>query len=155
MRKRVKFKNRTFYHVYNRGHRKGKLYKKKKDYEYFVNLLFKYAQRYDVVLVAYCLMPNHFHFVLWLGESKTDITKFMHGLKTSYAQYFNRKYNYVGSPYQGRYEAREVESEDELCSILDYIKYNPVEAGLVLHYEDYPWFYIKRKYIKEKKSYAD
>lgn len=152
MRRREKYKNRTFYHVYNRGHRKDLLYRDKKDYKHFESLVFKYARKYDVVLVSYCLMPNHFHFILWLGESKTDITKFMHGLKTAYALYFNRKFNFVGSPYQGRYESREIDGEDDLCFVLDYIKNNPVEAGLVSNYEDYLWFYIKRKYIKRVKK---
>ena len=147
MYNKPEYKKRTYYHIYNRGHRKARIFRGTKDYTYFVNQVHRYLSIYDIVLVSYCLMPNHFHFVLRLGESKSDISKYMHRLKTSYASYFNRRYNLVGTPFQGRFQAREIVGEDDLHSIVDYIKNNPVEAELVRSYEKYRWIYIKRRYL--------
>ena len=108
----------------------------------------RYLDEYDVVLISYCLMPNHYHLILKLGESKMDISKFMHRFMTSYSCYFNRKYGLVGSIFQNRFDARRLDDYSDLFSMIDYLKKNPVEAGLVNNEGRYRWFYIKKKILK-------
>ncbi len=85
-----------FYHVYNRGNNKQDVFLTEKDYKVFVNLLFKYLKDTSIMLVGYCLMPNHFHMLLKSCSFKAQIPKFMHRFMTSYAMYFNRRYKRVG-----------------------------------------------------------
>lgn len=78
-----------------------------------------------IILLAYCLMPNHFH--LLVKQKPFDgIDKFMNSLATRYTQYFNKKYKRVGSLYQAVYKAVLVNSEEQLLSLTSYIHRNPI-----------------------------
>ena len=63
----------SFYHIYNRGNNKKVIFYEVSDYKRFICRLFKYVKDYDLDIYAYCLMPNHFHLLLKLGENKNDI----------------------------------------------------------------------------------
>jgi putative transposase len=79
-----------------------------------------------VCIIAYCLMPNHFHLLVEeLAEG--GITKFMHKFGTGYVSYFNKKHNRVGGLFQGRFKAVEVENERQLLYLLVYI--NVINPG--------------------------
>ena len=103
-----------------------------------------------VSLLAYILMPNHFHFILKQLDQKRGISEFVRCLGTAYAMYFNRKYNRVGSLFQGRFKAREVDRDADLLHLSRYIHINASEAGLARTPEEYPWssypIYIGKKY---------
>lgn len=74
----------------------------------------------EIILLAYCLMPNHFH--LFLKQKNPDaIDRFMNSLGTRYTIYFNKKYKRVGSLYQGVYKAALVENEEQFVYISKYI----------------------------------
>jgi REP element-mobilizing transposase RayT len=77
-----------FYHVIVRGNQKQKTFLVDQDYQAYLERLAKYRKKYDIVLYAYCLMPNHVH--LLLETSGEPLSKFMQGLQQSYTQYFNR-----------------------------------------------------------------
>jgi putative transposase len=116
-----------FYHVYNRGVEKRIVYKDTYDYNRFKQLLyvanttdatdFRAIERnnpsiYDfdqsdklVSIGAYCLMPNHFHILLTPIQDG-GVTAFMNKLNTSYAMYFNKKYDRSGALYEGKFKAR-------------------------------------------------
>jgi putative transposase len=140
------FQRMTFYHLYNRGHRKARLYRSAKDYRFFINLLYRYIKSYDLVLISYCLMPNHFHMILRLGESKTDISRLMQRLKTSYAIYFNRKYVLTGTPFQGKYLSSLIDDRRGLLNTINYIERNPVEAKLRKTLGAYEWLYTNKRF---------
>lgn len=81
-----------------------------------------------IVLLAYCLMPNHFH--LLIKQKPFDgIDKFMNSLATRYTQYFNKKYKRVGSLYQAVYKAVLVNSEEQLLYLTSYIHRNPISEN--------------------------
>ena len=136
----------TFYHVYNRGNRKSKIFLETEDYDTFIsimqnNLIFN---DYNLLVYCYCLMPNHYHFLLDSGSQPGEITLFMHKCMTSYAMYFNKKYKYVGRLFQGSYKIKEVNSLNHFHKIVDYISQNPVDAGLVKNPQDYKWLSLPR-----------
>lgn len=74
----------------------------------------------EIILLAYCLMPNHFHFFI-KQKSAGSIDKFMNSLGTRYTMYFNKKYRRVGSLYQGVYKAVSIETEEQFIYLSKYI----------------------------------
>jgi len=80
----------------------------------------------SINLIAYCLMPNHFHFLIE-QVSDRDINKFMQSVVTRYSMYFNKKYNRVGKLFQGHYKAVLINDENYLLHLSRYIHLNPRE----------------------------
>lgn len=158
-----------FYHLYNRGVEKRKIFMEEQDYKMFLYFLKKYLlppddplrglnprkekERIDyrwksnlyneIKLLCYCLMPNHFHLIIkQLNEN--GITYFMKRLSNCYTGYFNEKYNRVGSLFQGRYKAALVKTETHFLHLIYYIHYNPKELfaeknNVIEKTKDYPW----------------
>lgn len=140
----------AYYHLYNRGINKGRIFKNDKDHVVFLKLLKEYLlplkhpelkkmQRQfprrrpincynDVKLLAYCLMPNHFHLFLQ-QKSEKGIINFMKALSTSYAMYFNDKYDRIGTIFQGPYRAVLIDNDAYLLHISRYIHNNPAELS--------------------------
>lgn len=87
-----------------------------------------------VELVAYCLMPNHFHLCIKQADRR-DMDHFMRSLATKYAMYFNKKYARVGSLFQGRYKAVLIETEEQFTYLTKYIHQNPLKLA---SYKDRP-----------------
>ena len=97
-------------------------------------------------------MPNHFHFLIRLGDNPDDISKFMHRSMTSYTMYFNKKYGLVGSVFQGPFCVRRLEDIPSIIRTSDYIDNNPVKAGLVKKSEDYKW--LSGTFGREEEHYS-
>lgn len=146
----ILYEEGRFYHVYNRGHHKMKVFRSEDDYSHFIHLIYKTLRNYHIMLICYCLMPNHFHMMLKLGEDKTHISKFFQRLLTAYCCYFNRRYRLVGSVFQGRFQARQIENRKDYISTMGYIKRNPSEAGLVKEGEDYRWQHVRKGWNRLK-----
>lgn len=137
-----KFEPDQYYHVYNRGVEKRIIFVDSEDYIVFLGLIKKYLtgervshtdNRHkfkhlgeEIELLSYCLMPNHFHLLLY-QHTNTAITVFMRKLATGYSMYFNRKYDRVGGLFQGIYKASLITSDPYLTHISRYIHLNPQE----------------------------
>jgi len=108
------------------------------NYRYFVEVVRKSLQRHAIDLIAYCLMPNHFHVLL---RSRLDDAprKFMSSVQGSYAQAINRQRGRSGPLFQGRFRCVRVECDEQLMHVAGYIHLNPVRAGLVVRPQD--WVY--------------
>lgn len=131
------FQKDSYYHVYNRGTRKQNIFIQKRDYERFLDRLKEYKDKFEVSILAYCLMPNHFHILL-KQNTDTPITFFMLRLGTSYAKYFNIKYDQVGSLFQGRFKTKLIDSDEYLLHVSRYIHRNPISTpGVELEF--FPW----------------
>jgi REP element-mobilizing transposase RayT len=128
-----------FYHLYNRGVDRAAIFHEAENYLYFARLLIAKAERLDVVLVAYCLMPNHFHLLARPGRDDT-IGRFMTGVCGSYAQALNAQRRRSGALFQGRYRAIHVDRDEYLAHLARYVHLNPVAAGLVSRPQDWPHF---------------
>ncbi len=127
--------NSGFYHIVSRGNGKQILFEEDADYLFFLKLLKKTRQEEDFSILAYCLMENHFHLLLKIG---TDMGRIMKRICTTYALYFNEKYEHVGHLFQGRYKSVPVESDAALMSVVRYIHNNPVKAGICMA-DQYRW----------------
>lgn len=139
-----------YYHVYNRGVEKRNIFCTKSDYKYFLFLLKSYLTspdelektkkglnpqqklstlqrgRYEseIDLLAYALMPNHFHLLLQ-QRSKEGLSGFMKSVSNNYTSYFNKRYDRVGPLFQGRYKGVLVKSDEYLIHLSRYIHLNP------------------------------
>lgn len=122
-----------FYHIYNRGNNKEVLFHEHSDYLHFLELYKKYL--FDITeAYCFCLVPNHFHFVLRMKE-KSEIESFENKNKAihrffsnffnAYSKYFNHKYDRTGSLFQERFKRKRVDSEIYLKHLIQYIHTNP------------------------------
>lgn len=138
MRKPELRKN-VVYHIYNRGVSKRKIFKNDADYRFFMYKLPQYKKKYEIELVSFCLMPNHFHLLVRNSYKGEYIAHFMKSLQLSYACYFNREYKHSGHVFQGSYKNKVIDTPAYLGRIIEYIAMNPVRKGLVAKPEDWPY----------------
>ncbi len=131
------FQEDSYYHVYNRGNRKQPIFLVDQDYQRFLNKIKDYGAKVGVEVIAYCLMSNHFHFLLKQNQPD-QIREFMLRLSTSHSKYFNIKYEQVGSVIQGRFKAKLVDKEDYLIYLTAYIHLNPAGRSIE-EVISYPW----------------
>ena len=127
-----------YYHVYNRGVEKRVIFQDEQDYAVFLNYLKRYLEpphgsapkslTNEVDLITFCLMPNHFH-LLAKQITKNGITKLIRAVCTKYVMYFNRKYERVGTLFQGKYKAAMVDNDNYLLHLSRYIHLNPAYPG--------------------------
>ena len=89
----------VLYHVIVRGNQRQKTFTAESDYQAYIQRLARYRKKYDYVLHAYCLMPNHVH--LLVESSEQPLAKFMQGLQQSYSQYFNLRHRKPDTCLQG------------------------------------------------------
>jgi len=133
---RIQFEG-AFYHVYNRGVEKRAIFMDERDYRTFLHLLAEVVSEFQIRLIAYCLMKNHYH--LFLQTLKANLQVAMKALQGEYAQYVNTRYSRVGPLFQGRYNSRLVAVDLYSFALARYIHRNPLEAELVEQITDYPW----------------
>lgn len=137
----AKYKIKDFYkgavyHAYNRGVNKNKIFLDDKDYLAYLKRVRKYKEIYEIDIICYSLIPNHYHYLL-KQKSDISISKFMKSLHTSYGQYFNRRHNRIGPLFQDRYKQVVVEDNDKLLLLSAYINANAKIHGLVDSIEKY------------------
>ena len=125
------------YHVMLRGVNRDALFIENGDYARFLHALSLTKELSGCAVLAYCLMPNHAHLVLRVGDE--PLSSVMKRLGVRYVGWFNRKYKRVGHLFQDRFKSKPVETDDYLGTVLRYVWKNPVAAGLVATPEDYPW----------------
>ena len=128
--RRTPFLAGHFYHIYNRGVNAGRVFFGLDNYKYFLSLVAKKLSRHRIRIVAYFLMPNHFHLLLRPDLDET-VAAFMNSLCGAYARALNRQRGRRGPLFQGRYRSIEVEAEAYLIHLARYIHLNPVVARLV------------------------
>lgn len=136
------------YHILNRANARMKIFNTDKEYQDFEQILFDAVEKFKMRLVAYTLMPNHFHLVLY-PKHEGEIKKFMHWLTLTHTQrwHVNTKTTGYGHLYQGRYKSFLVEKDLYLWTLLTYVERNPLRAKLVKSLKDWKWSsYYKRLY---------
>ncbi len=126
------------YHVINRGNGRAAVFHAAGDYQAFINLLSQASARIPMRLLAYCLMPNHFHLALWPYHDG-DLSAWMHWLLTAHVRRYHRWHDSSGHVWQGRSKAFPIEQDAHLLTVLRYIEQNPVRAQLVGRAEDWRW----------------
>ena len=134
-----------FYHIYNRGNNKELIFFERENYLFFLRQFLKYFPLTVVETHAFCLMPNHFHFLVRFLE-ETDISVRMKYFGISYAKAINNRYKRTGHLFEGRFKIKHVDSDEYLLHLSRYIHLNPFFAKLVYKAEDWE-FSSYRKYL--------
>lgn len=159
------------YHLYNRGNNRENLFYKKENYYYFLRQFDKYLSEY-LDVYAYCLLPNHFHFLIKIKE-EDEILQHLVSLKDlpsvetedipniisnkfrllfmSYAKAINKQENRVGSLFQKNFKIKEINSDRYFLSLVFYIHSNPQRHGLIDNYKEWD-FSSYHAIISEKNS---
>ena len=128
-------------HVLNRGNGRMKLFHKPADYDAFLNLLADAAERVPGVrLLGYCLMPNHWHLVLWPRE-EGELSAYMRWLANTHVRRWRQQAHSVGQGhvYQGRFKSFPVQDDRHYLTLLRYVEANPPRAKLVRQAERWRW----------------
>lgn len=128
------------FHVLNRGVRKLPLFDRSGDYQDFLNLVSDAQRRQPMRFLSYCLMPNHFHFVVW-PKADGDLSRFMFWLTTTHAMRWHvcRGTTGTGHVYQGRFKAFPVHTDRYFLNVCHYVERNAMRAGLVSRAEAWQW----------------
>jgi putative transposase len=136
----------AYYHVLTRGNDKRVIFRRQKDYKYFLQVVRAYLEKFKIDIVHYCLMPNHVHLLV-CAHHASDLPKFMQGVLQVYAAHFRKEYAGAGFVFQNRYKSFIIDKESYLLECGRYIGRNPMRACVVSRLEDYPWssynFYAK------------
>ena len=168
MGRNLVFAENEYYHIYNRGVEKRKIFLDKNDYKRFIFLLFVansdiavHLSNYKefslleipkgdslVYIGAWCLMPNHFHILL-KEKQKDGISLFMKKLLTGYSMYFNTKYNRKGNLFERPFKAKHLDTDNYLKYQYTYIHLNPI--GII----DSKWKENKIKDRKKAREFLD
>lgn len=133
------------YHLYNRGTRKEKIFFTPKHWRFFLRRVKEYFLPEYGDVIAYCLMPNHFHLIAQVYCEDFGL-KVMMPLSVSYTKAVNRETGRTGHLFQGPYQARHIASTAQLIQLSRYIHLNPVKAGFVTKPEDWK-FSSYREYV--------
>ena len=144
--RKVSFVSGEYYHIYNRGNSKQKIFNDKEDYRRFIKLLFisnsqenfkiqfigsnnVFEQDRGELLVsigAWVIMPNHFHLIISQTENGS-ISKFMQKLTTAYSMYFNNKNERTGSLFEGKFKSKHIIDDRYLKYLFSYVHLNPIK----------------------------
>lgn len=143
------YASQSYYHIYNRGVEKRDIFLDEQDYTVFLSYIKRHLgkevvinkrnahvypnYRKDLTLLAFCLMPNHFHMLIYQGEDETCMTEYVRSVCTAYSMYFNKKYKRVGHLFQERFKASKISTDSYLQHISRYIHLNPK------NYKTYKW----------------
>ena len=141
----------NYYHIYNRGNNGADVFFEPENYLHFLRLYEKYMGMISETF-AWCLMRNHFHFLLYFKEEKElgadaeikpgvfkDPSRQLSHLFNSYTQSINKRFNRTGSLFERTFERKKIDSEDYLRKAIYYIHKNPVAHGVVKAIDNYPW----------------
>ena len=128
------------YHVLNRANGRLRLFKKPDDYLAFERVLILAHERVPIRILDWCLMPNHWHFVLFPARDG-ELTAFMRCLTLTHAQRWKHAHAAVGHGhlYQGRFKSFPIEQDEHLLTVLRYVERNPLRAKLVRRAQDWRW----------------
>ncbi len=126
------------YHVLNRGNGRATVFHETPDYQLFARLLGQPKARPTMRVLGFCLMPNHFHLVLW-PHADGDLGRWMQWLMTTHVRRHHRVHGSSGHVWQGRFKAFPIQQDDHLLTVLRYVERNPLRAGLVAGAEEWPW----------------
>jgi len=143
------------YHVINRASGRVPIFRTDADYLLFEKVLEEAVEKYDMRVLAYCIMPNHFHLALYPRQD-SDVQKFTGWLTKTHTQRWHVAHDTVGYGhlYQGRYKSFIVNTDEYYLILMKYIEQNPLRANLVRRSEDWKWSSLYRRLngtIKQKK----
>jgi putative transposase len=128
------------YHVLNRANARLLIFESDEDYAAFERVLAQAVVRSDMRLLAYCLMPDCFHLLVWPREDG-DLSQFMRWLTVTHTQRWHAQHGTAGSGhlYQGRFKSFPVQSDEHFLTVCRYVERNPLRANLVGRAQEWRW----------------
>lgn len=120
-----------------RGNNRKKVFLNKEDYLRFISLVKEAADAYCFIIHLYCLMTNHIHLVIEVGD--VPLSRIMQSITSRYAKIHNKKYKKIGHLFQGRYVSKLVSDDHYLLELCYYIHMNPIKAKMCQSLDDYAW----------------
>lgn len=144
------------YHCMLRGVNKQDIFFEETDYLEFQDIIRKTKKKFLYQLYSYVLMPNHIH--LEIKDENRKLSQIIHSIGTSYANYFNKKYERKGHLFENRFQSKNVENTYYILNLVRYIHQNPLKAG-ISKMEEYKWSsyieYFKSEQIKAENKIVD
>ena len=125
------------HHITQRGNRREDVFFDEEDYQTYLEWLMHYSKEYQLEILAYCLMTNHIHLVA-VPATENSLHQVLKPLHMRYAQRINRRNNWKGHFWQGRYFSSPMD-ESYMWATIRYVELNPVRARMVMRAEHYPW----------------
>lgn len=129
--------NEGYHHIINRGVEKRKVFLCDEDFQEFINILEVFKSIYNYKIIAYCLMENHYHLLLYTTQN--NLSFIMKRINQKYTLYFNNKYKRIGHLWQGRFKSWYVFDEKYLTALIKYIEGNPIRANIAETIGGYKW----------------
>jgi putative transposase len=128
------------YHVLNRANRRAQIFHRPRDYEAFLKVLAEGLERVPCRVLGLCLMPNHWHLVLW-PHGDGDLSRLMAWISNTHVKRYRQHYHdrIGGHLYQGRFRSFPVQEDVHLLTVLRYVEANPLRARLAEHAGQWPW----------------
>jgi len=127
----------TCYHVINRGNARARIFHEPADYQGFLDRLGRCAERFEIDVLAYVLMGNHYH--LLLRTRRANLSAAMQWLGVAYSSWHNARHRRSGHLFQGRFKSFLVQEQEYVYRLLLYMHRNPLRANVVARLADYPW----------------
>ncbi|MDX1408340.1 MAG: transposase [Saprospiraceae bacterium] len=128
----------TYYHIYNRGVSKSTLFRESTNYLFVIDKIQKYRKQHNITVIAYCLMPNHYHLLV-RQDGDQPAGNLPQSVFNSYSKAYNKKYAHSGTLFEGRFRAKPLKKNSHLLHLCRYIHGNPVKDGLVSDPADWGW----------------
>lgn len=128
------------YHVLNRSNARQCLFEKDRDFVAFECVLSEAVRRCDMRLLSYCIMPNHWHLVVW-PRKDGDLSRFVGWLTLTHTQRWHANHGSAGTGhlYQGRFKSFPLQGDDHFLNVCRYVERNPLRANLVTRAEEWRW----------------
>ncbi len=134
-RREIAFLPGMYYHIYNRGAGRSLIFRAEENYRFLLRRVRENTTTYDISTIAYCLMPNHYHFA-FRQDGDRPISALMQAVFNSYSKAYNKAYHRSGTLFEGPFQAVAIEKFEYLLHLCRYIHRNPLDAGLVSHPAD-------------------
>lgn len=147
-----KYLDTTFFHIMTQGIDRNYIFEEPVDIKVYIKNMYLINEKYNIKIIAYCIMNNHTHMLLETTDLK-NLSKYMQSLNTRYGKYYNKKYNRVGYVFRDRYKAEGIYSEEQLYNCINYIYNNPVKAGICKRAEEYSFSNYRKINIKSNEDY--
>ena len=138
MPKRPQYLPNEYYHLYNRGAHQVFIFREPDNYIFVLRKIKHYCREFDLTPIAYCLMPNHYHFLI-RQEDESPAGLLPQRVFNSYTKAYNKRYDHSGTLFEGNYKVIHVQTESHLLHLCRYIHANPVKDGFVTDIEE--WLY--------------
>lgn len=143
------------HHVVQRGHNRKAVFLADEDYRFYLHNLDEWLRKFDIKLYAWCLMTNHIHLIVGLGEDPMQLSTLMKRVNGRQSAYVNKLEGRSGALWEGRYKASPIQKECYLLACYRYVELNPVKAGMVANAGEYAWSSYQERILGKGQELLD